>query len=247
MKLKKLIGDNPNWNVEMYDNITAETKRGKGRGYVYAIECGKYIKIGTTENICQRIQQIVRMVNYYDKVDCGIVVYSKIHTKHCHNEHLLHLIFKEYRIESTEFFKISIRDFVNKVLEIELNLSNKSVKTKDSDFIDVIKSMFVKRQDVDRIVPLFVYEHNTVVRLYNCLIDKIFSNDNEDMERIIDGIDHQLQFYKYITDMFGNWNLYIDTCGEIHSFNQEIEASLCALAKGMDESKIKEWKEEIEK
>lgn len=96
------------FNRENFDSLPKEEDRFFGR--FYALEFGGYVKIGSSKKVRGRMKSLLGTAKYGEK-DVGSVVISSPHTNYKENEKQLHTFFKQKRVEGTELFDISLKDF----------------------------------------------------------------------------------------------------------------------------------------
>lgn len=84
----------------------------KGLGYVYGVECGKYVKIGSTFNPKARIPMIQKYAEKYG-LSASKVALSNLHVNYKENEIAIHCNFSDFRKNGTELFEISFYDFTS--------------------------------------------------------------------------------------------------------------------------------------
>lgn len=77
-------------------------------GYVYLLEYGKYVKIGTTKEPYSRIRNLSSLGRDYAEVSTGRVAISPTHINRNENEKILHKLFSESRVKNGELFSISL-------------------------------------------------------------------------------------------------------------------------------------------
>lgn len=97
-----------------YDNDLKKDYKNNDNslGVVYVIEYGDNLKIGSTTNIVNRYYQLKHMSEDYHSTKIGNCYFTKLHQKFTKNEHILHDVFKDKRINNTELFSISLDDFL---------------------------------------------------------------------------------------------------------------------------------------
>ena len=85
-------------------------------GYVYFAEYGKYIKIGRTKKIYNRMFALRSQAKNYSECGFGRIAISPKCTNYKKLEKLFHKHFKKYRKEGTELFDISFYDAIYEIL-----------------------------------------------------------------------------------------------------------------------------------
>lgn len=109
-------------------------------GYVYALEFGDKVKIGCTIDASNRFKQLKLSANY-SEVSIGRFAVSPLHSNYKKNERELHEIFKDTRIASTELFKISFDDAVEKMKC--LTFSEDKYDEKDALDLEALKRLLL--------------------------------------------------------------------------------------------------------
>ena len=99
-------------------------KKNNYLGYIYVIEYGKYIKIGCSKKIFNRIKTLKRNAEKYGEVEIGRIAISNSHTNYFENEKKIHKLFEKYRKDGTELFDLNFK----KALQI---IRNQNIKCLD--------------------------------------------------------------------------------------------------------------------
>lgn len=86
-------------------------------GFVYVLEWGDAIKIGSTLHPYQRLIALKRQAEKYGKIKLGRFALTIEHTNYKENEKSLHKHFQQYRITDTELFNIPIQRVVSEISE----------------------------------------------------------------------------------------------------------------------------------
>lgn len=92
-------------------------------GFWYCLEWGdKYLKIGSTKNPYDRYMSLRRTAKY-GNVKLGEFYVSEPHTNYRQNEKELHDCFANKRVEGTELFEITVKEFAKEAfyLSEEIN------------------------------------------------------------------------------------------------------------------------------
>lgn len=84
-------------------------------GVVYAVEFGKYIKIGSTSCIPRRYKQLKQIAENYAFSKFGKFYYSQQHENYFKNERKIHKILENFRIKRTEMFDLSMCEFLERI------------------------------------------------------------------------------------------------------------------------------------
>lgn len=89
-------------------------------GYVYAVEFGDHVKIGSTDNPINRINSLASMARNYCFAGIGRVALSPVHSNFRSNEMFLHAFFSENRIADGELFDVSFDSAIDALSKIEI-------------------------------------------------------------------------------------------------------------------------------
>lgn len=92
----------------------------KRYGFIYIMEYGDYVKIGSTNDLRRRVNQHRHMVIDYNNNSLGRIIVSVSHLNYKANEKLIHSKLKSFRRCNTELFELSIDDVYDLLLEIDL-------------------------------------------------------------------------------------------------------------------------------
>lgn len=110
------------YNKDEYLSLSdLDFKNYSKKGYVYILECGDKIKIGTTKEPAKRIASIKSMGENYANFSTGLVLVSKAHYNRVENEKLLHTIFSDNRIGKGEMFSLTLNEAIEKILKTDMN------------------------------------------------------------------------------------------------------------------------------
>lgn len=137
---KTVLVNRATWFVA--DSVNTETPKkcqSLYKGFVYAIEYGDVIKIGSTRNIRDRIQSISAHAKKYSNIRTGEFCFSEAHVEFRENERILHKAFSDKRIKSTELFHMTLEDF----------LRNQPAITMTED------DSTAREESINRLAPLF--------------------------------------------------------------------------------------------
>lgn len=91
-------------------------------GYVYAVEFGDHVKIGSTDNPINRINSLASMARNYCFAGIGRVALSPVHSNFRTNEMILHAVFSEKRIADGELFDVSFDSAVEALSKSEFTI-----------------------------------------------------------------------------------------------------------------------------
>lgn len=117
-------------NIEEFDE-DQHVATTQYHGYVYAIEYGDYIKIGSTRGPHLRIKKLSHIARDYHQSTIGSIIVSKEHTNYRKNERQLHSFFNKYRLNNSELFAIQINDVIEYLLQDELLYLDESQKMEE--------------------------------------------------------------------------------------------------------------------
>ena len=102
-------------------------------GYVYILEYGEYVKIGTTKEPYKRIKSLSALCRDYANAKTGRVAISPLHTNRNENEKTLQEFFVDKRIENGELFSVSIESVLKSAEENPLNYVLEEKQGKDAN------------------------------------------------------------------------------------------------------------------
>ncbi|MCM1235402.1 MAG: GIY-YIG nuclease family protein [Ruminococcus flavefaciens] len=103
--------------------------KGDYLGYVYALECGEFVKIGCTKRPYQRLRYLINSIENYGRMDIKRFALTKAHSNYYRNERRMHEYFKMYRVDETELFELKFKKAVKAMSEI-LEFKNESIESK---------------------------------------------------------------------------------------------------------------------
>lgn len=133
-------------NVSELKDIYREPNMYNG-GYVYFLEYGNYIKIGSTQNPYQRIKQLIGTATNYADLKVGRIMITSEHTNFRTNELLYHKKYSQVRKGNTELFSISLEDIISDTNE-NIVFLDESRKLRNSSnafcnfVIDIVKGKY---------------------------------------------------------------------------------------------------------
>ena len=105
---------------EDFKRAEAMRTHGNYDGFVYAVEFGEYVKIGSSKNIKDRIKSLRSMCTKYCGKTLGRAYISEPHINYIENERLLHEVFSGVCVRGSELFDISIEDVVKQIDSMDL-------------------------------------------------------------------------------------------------------------------------------
>lgn len=103
-------------------NNLQKTKSNDYMGFIYAIEYGNKLKIGSSKQPYTRITSLKRQAEKYDNLELGRFTISREHTNYVDNEKIIDNYFKDRRKEATELFDLTIEEFVQNFDNIKLQV-----------------------------------------------------------------------------------------------------------------------------
>lgn len=134
------------WHLS--ENINqVDDKKSDFFGYVYALEYDNKIKIGKTKNIFQRMKTIKTYAEKYADIETGVFLYSLPHVNYHENEKILHDYFKDYRIEGTELFNLSILDFTKMVPKLNFDFDCQKIEKENFQSYEQLKNLIISTRD----------------------------------------------------------------------------------------------------
>ena len=113
-------------------------------GFVYAVEVGDKVKIGSTAVPSQRMRALSTMFSNYAMEKIGRIALSCPHMNFRQNEIILHFVFESERIKSGEMFSISFDDAVSEMRKLLFDTSDKErelMAKRDHETIEMFKRM----------------------------------------------------------------------------------------------------------
>ena len=87
------------------------------KGYVYLLEYGTGVKIGTTKQPYVRISELSRKAENYSKTQTGAVAVSPVHSNRFENEAKLQELFSDKIVGNGELFETTMKDILNNIPE----------------------------------------------------------------------------------------------------------------------------------
>jgi len=103
---------------EEFGKLKAYKPDSMGEGYVYAVEYGDFVKIGSSINPYMRLQTFIRDAENYNNTKIGRVVVTPSHSNYKNNERFLHNHYATKRKQGTELFSISLNEYVREIPSI---------------------------------------------------------------------------------------------------------------------------------
>ena len=121
---------------------TPNEKRVSFKGYVYALEYGDMLKIGSTQNVRSRIQAISAQARKYSNIITGEFCFSEAHIEYRANERILHKAFADKRIKGTELFRMTLDDFLRNQPVITMSEDDTEVRESSREHVvSLMKSL----------------------------------------------------------------------------------------------------------
>lgn len=212
-----------NWNLYHKDEYNILKKldfqNHSSKGYVYVLECGDKLKIGTTKEPYKRLKALKNIGENYSNFTTGSILVSKAHYNRVENEKLLHELFSRYRYSNGEMFIFPMEKAVKKILKTELTFEETD-KRPNYSADDIIRYFRGDEchlpNEREKIRPIFVcwseeFEHRMLGISIEFQIDK-----NEIMNKVekymYDFCDFQLYKDIYEEKIGVNNSLLIDVC-----------------------------------
>lgn len=137
-------------NVKIFENNIVDNLKqiedmitNRYVGFIYILEWDDMVKIGCTTKPCQRFVALKNQAEKYGNVQLGRVVISKEHTNYKKNELKLHQHFREYRVDGTELFKVSMEQVISEIPKCtEFLNESKSIEEKNKLIVDCVSNYF---------------------------------------------------------------------------------------------------------
>lgn len=101
----------------------------KDGGYVYVVQFGECVKIGSSQHPIRRLKELNYGLVYQSK-DI-VVLISNLHETYRQTEHLLHQLFSENRVPTTELFVMNYETVLKKLQTIPVRYFNCEPYRKD--------------------------------------------------------------------------------------------------------------------
>lgn len=113
------------------DEITSETPsedEPSTFGFVYAIEYGDGIKIGSTKSVRNRLSNIISHAGLYSDIETGEFCFSEAHRNFRENERIIHKAFANRRLGKSERFQMTLDDFFKELPLIYFDMDRAAAK-----------------------------------------------------------------------------------------------------------------------
>jgi len=105
-------------------------------GFVYAIEYGTGIKIGSTKCLASRIKSIMSNAKNYSDIATGLYCFTEPHIEFRATERLLHKAFADKRIGASERFDVTLDDFLQRQPPFAMTQDETQAKIKEKEDAD---------------------------------------------------------------------------------------------------------------
>lgn len=128
--------------------IPSRSSENPYMGYVYALEYGSTIKIGSTLNPAQRIKTLASNARLYSDIPLGKVAVSPMHTNYFDNEHALHRYFDKARIAGSERFDMRLKEFIDHIPDLEYRDDSMYKEERNERLLEWAKQHFTPQADV---------------------------------------------------------------------------------------------------
>lgn len=149
-------------------------------GYVYFIEYGDYIKIGSSKQPITRIKSLCSNALRYHDLKIGKIAITYPHTNYKENENILHQHFLKKQKEKTELFNITLYEAIKSIKTIPLVFKDDSQEQEQhsEDFLNNAKQFLLQNvskeaEDFSKFCYLFkkillgrIDIHNQIVDVY---------------------------------------------------------------------------------
>lgn len=108
-------------------------------GVVYALECGSYVKIGSTKSPFSRLTSLLHQSNDYGDVSVGRYAISGFHTNYHENKIAVCQRLSCYRKDDTDLFNVGFDEAVNVISSLELKDESEMIKERGEVFLSGMK------------------------------------------------------------------------------------------------------------
>ena len=98
--------------MDVYNHTQSELLSG---GYIYIIEWGEHVKIGSSKNVRSRLMMHYKNAECYGNTHLGKIAVSVCHANYKSNERTLHTFFKGKRIKGTELFDVPLKTVIHSI------------------------------------------------------------------------------------------------------------------------------------
>jgi len=112
-------------------------------GYIYILEYGEYVKIGTTKEPYKRVRNLSSLGRDYANIETGRIAVSPTHTNRNSNENILHELFSDKRVKNGELFSVSLENALKTIRENPLEYLLEESKNDIEDFSKWLTHMFI--------------------------------------------------------------------------------------------------------
>lgn len=104
-------------------------------GFVYIIEAGNAVKIGSTQHLDKRMRQLFSMLRNYANVKIGRIAVTIPHMNYRDNEKTIHKVFSSSRINGGEMFDVKFCDAILELNSLSYDTSDelRNAKKKQAD------------------------------------------------------------------------------------------------------------------
>lgn len=195
-------------------------------GVIYGVEYGDVLKIGYSQNIIKRYNQLKQTTNYSEK-RIGNIEISKNHTNFRENEKILQQHFKDKRVGKTELFNITIDEFKSVLNTLDYKDESVEISKDNRNRVEFLKSIvfgmcnkdqFIKMEESDTMCKLenendiltkygnLMDKHIKLLKSYNRLLESDYYNtlNNLTDEYIDVNDDYQLKCYQELYENISN-------------------------------------------
>lgn len=156
-------------------------------GYVYIINFGDCIKIGSSINPRNRIRQVSSYLSSYAGFNKYSSCISRKHLNYRENEMFLHGKFDDFRINNTELFKVSYSEAVSALKELNYETDFDKYALEKEESFENLKDTFndiVEFKTESTLKDLFqednlktaISEYEKILRILKVTYEYIYSN-----------------------------------------------------------------------
>lgn len=119
-------------------------------GYVYLIQIGEKVKIGSTKNLYSRIRSLKHIFEDYNGIKTKDIYISVPHANYTNSEKNIHNALSNKRVYNTELFDVCIKEAVEAANQ-NIDLDERTDKNKDGVLEYLINDLLKSKnsEDVD--------------------------------------------------------------------------------------------------
>lgn len=128
-------------------------------GYVYALEYGNHIKIGSTLNPKTRLKSLESTARLYSDKSAGLVMISPPHKNYAKNEKILHAFFKDKQVNNSELFEVTFDEIKSKCPSLEYNTNTDDNEQRSESLVDYFKRRLLYKESAENKLFDAIYDN----------------------------------------------------------------------------------------